>query len=100
MNKQMNEWFRASKKYLWPVNFLNSPTIDKCGEKLILDAVCNTKPYMYPTTATGMLKGLKPVMKPVQICCCVKSQKKITNQNAIKSCIQCCTDITSASYSV
>ncbi len=35
--------FRASKKYLWPVNFPNSPTIDKCGEKLILDAVCNTK---------------------------------------------------------
>ncbi len=69
--------FRASKKYLWPVNFPNSPTIDKCGEKLILDAVCNTKPYMYPTTATGMLKGLKPVMKPVKMCCCAKRQKKL-----------------------
>ncbi len=100
MSEWVNEWmngFRAGKKYLWPVN---APTIDKCGKKLILDPVCNTKPYMYPTMATSMLKGLRPVLKPVQICWCAKSQKKKTNQNAIKSCIQCCTDITSASYSV
>lgn len=55
--------------HIGPVNFLNSPTIGKCGRKLILDPVCNTRAYIYLTMATSMLTGSRPVLKTVQICC-------------------------------